>query len=36
MNKKQNTKTRKIEYNLEIGMLLDPVVYEILTNRRPI
>lgn len=36
MSKRQDTKTRKIEYDLEIGMLLDdPVIYEILTNRRP-
>jgi len=35
MKKEYNTRTRKIEYNLEIGMLLDdPVVYEILNIRR--
>jgi hypothetical protein len=36
MNKKQDTGIRKMDYDLEIGMLLDdPVIYEILTNRRP-
>ena len=36
MSKRQDTKTRKIDYDLEIGILLDdPVIYEILTSRRP-
>ena len=36
MSKRQDTKTRKMEYDLEVGMLLDdPVIYAILTNRRP-
>lgn len=36
MSKRQDIKTKKMNYDLEIGMLLeDPAIYEILTKRRP-